>query len=156
MKRLVIALMLMFIVTSNAPARAQDIHVAHRVRALKGLTKVALVMRPTMQPEIMPNKEIGDMLEVMLSRAAPELGRLPTTNVARDWLELALTSTDHGFAVELSLYRWTRVVDTGEQVFSTVWSDARYGFGASSKNAIRDSTDALVTAFAADYSRAKR
>jgi hypothetical protein len=91
----------------------------------------------------------------MLSRSVPSLGRSNTKN-ARAWLELSLVTSDDGAALELSLYRWTRVVDSGEVVFSQVWTDSHFLFSGASDDELRKMLDKVVTSFAADYLRANR
>ena len=67
-----------------------------------------------------------------------------------------MVTTSSGAALELSLYRWTRIIDSGEEVFSKVWSDSRFSFGPTSDASLRDSLEKLVTSFSADYLRANR
>ncbi len=95
------------------------------------------------------------MVELGLHRDVPELKVSDATN-ARDWLELSVITTDAGGFLQLSVYRWAKILDSGEDVFSNVWSDSRVVFGGVSKRSLRESLDALLTSFAADYFRAKR
>ena len=138
-----------------APGASQDVLAEHKIRSLKGLAALAIVIRPSTDRDIASVKEWGDRLEVGLSRSIPSLGRSKTDN-ARAWLELGMVTTSSGAALELSLYRWTRIIDSGEEVFSKVWSDSRFSFGPTSDASLRDSLEKLVTSFSADYLRANR
>jgi hypothetical protein len=67
-----------------------------------------------------------------------------------------LVTHDDGAAVELSLYRWTKVVDSGEVVFSKVWTGAFFLFGRTREEDLKETLDTVLTSFAADYLRANR
>jgi hypothetical protein len=69
---------------------------------------------------------------------------------------LSVITTDAGGFLELSVYRWVKVLDSSEDIFSKVWWDSRVVFGGVSKKSLQQSLDALLTSFAADYFRAKR
>ncbi len=139
-------------------AFSQDILAEHKIRALKGLKTVAIVVRPggslSEDNASTSRKEWSDRLEVMLSQAIPSLGRSDTD---RAWLELNLVTSDRGAALELSLYRWTTIVDSGEVVFSRVWTSGVYSFFGSAPNEeLKKMLDKALTSFAADYLRANR
>lgn len=137
------------------PCLGQDPLAEHKIRGLKGLRTLAVVVRPNTPGEIATLKEWVDMVELGLHRDVPELKVSDATN-ARDWLELSVITTDAGGFLQLSVYRWAKILDSGEDVFSNVWSDSRVVFGGVSKRSLRESLDALLTSFAADYFRAKR
>ena len=138
------------------PCFGQDVLAGNKINGLKSLRTVAIVVRPNTPREIAGLKEWGDMVEVGLRRDVPDLGRSDDVQKAPAWLELSVITTDAGGFLELSLYRWVKVVDTGEQIFSKVWWDSRVVFGGISKRSLQDALDALVTSFAADYCRARR
>lgn len=133
-------------------ALSQDILSEQKILGLKGLTPVAVVVRPNTPREIFTPKEWGAMIEVQLSRDLPKLGRTDVDK-SKAWLELSVVTTDLGGVFELSLYRWTRILDSGEVVFSKVWSESRMVFGAVSRASGREALETLVTTFAADYLR---
>ena len=138
------------------PCFGQDALAGNMIKGLKNLRSVAVIVRPNTPREIASLKEWGDMVEVGLRRNVPDLGRLDDAQKAGAWLELSVITTDAGGFLELSLYRWVKVVDTGEEIFSKVWWDSRVVFGGISKRSLQDALDALLTSFAADYSRARR
>lgn len=150
---IVTALLLTFAVAR--PAFSQIILAEHKIRSLKALSAVAIVIRPGTDQDRANVGEWGDRLEVALTRIIPSLGR-SKTDEARAWLELSVVSTNSGASLELGLYRWTRIIDSGEEVFSKVWSDSRFMFGDTSESSLRESLDRLVTGFAADVARASR
>lgn len=137
------------------PCLSQDALAEHKIRGLKGLRTLAVVVRPNTPREIASLKEWGDMVELGLHRNVPELNRSDVKS-APAWLELNVITTDAGGFLELSVYRWAKVLDSGEDVFSKVWWDSRVVFGGVSKKSLQESLDALLTSFAADYFRAKR
>ena len=137
------------------PVAGQDVLAEHKIRSLRGLSSVAIVIRPSTDQDRANVKEWGDRLEVALTRAVPSLGRSKTDD-AKAWLELVVVSTSSGAALELGLYRWARIIDSGEEVFSKVWSDSKFMFGSPSDSSLRESLDQLVTSLAADLARANR
>lgn len=140
---------------ASQPCFGQDMLDAHKVNALKGLHSVALVFRLKTPREVASLKEWSDMIEVGLHRNAPDLAVLGTEK-SSDWLELNIITTDAGAFIEISLYRWVKVLASGEEVVAKVWWDSRAIFGGVSKHAVHESLDALLTSFAADYLRSKR
>lgn len=137
------------------PCLGQDALAEHKIRGLKGLRTLAVVLRPNTPREIVTLKEWGDMVELGLHRHLPDLKVSGATD-APAWLELSVVTTDAGGFLELSVYRWAKVVDSGEEIFAKVWWDSRAVFGGVSKKAMQESLDVLLTSFAADYLRAKR
>lgn len=137
------------------PCFGQDPLAKHKISGLKGLRTLVIVVRPNTPRQIASLKEWEDMVEVGLRRNVPELNRsdAPTASA---WLELSVITTDAGGFLELSVYRWVRVLSSGEEIFSKVWWDSRAVFGGVSKKSLQDMLDALITSFAADYFRAKR
>jgi len=95
------------------------------------------------------------MVEVNLHRNVPAL-TVVGTEKSQNWLELSIITTDAGGFVEISLYRWVKVLSSGEEIVAKVWWDSRSIFGGVSKHAIKESLDALLTSFAADYLRSTR
>ncbi len=139
------------------PCLGQDVLAASRVSALKGLRSLAVVVRPNTPKEVATVKEWGDMITVGLARNVPAISVSDSTSsqgVA--WLELSVIATDRGAVLVLSLYRWVRVRDSGEDVFTPIWSDLRAQFGDVSRSSLESPLDALITGFAADYLRANR
>ena len=156
MKRAVLAFVLLTAsVILSEPCFGQDALAEHKVRGLKGLRTLGVVVRPNTPREIASLKEWGDMVELGLHRDVPELNLSNATN-APAWLELSVITTDAGGFLELSVYRWVKVLDSSEDIFSKVWWDSRVVFGGVSKKSLQQSLDALLTSFAADYFRAKR
>ena len=155
MKRMVIALL---IVTTSftlcSPSFGQDVLADHRVRGLKGLSAVTIVFRPNTPTEIISEKEWADMVEVRLHRDVPELKLMDTNNAP--WLKLSVITTHAGGSLELSVYRWVRILDSKEEILAKVWSDSRTLFGKLSKKSLQESLNTLLTSFAADYVRSKR
>jgi hypothetical protein len=130
---------------------------ANRVSALKGLRSLAVMIRPNTPKEVATIKEWGDMVTVGLAQKAPAVNISDSTNSPNvAWLELSVITTDRGAVLVLSLHRWVRVRDSGEDVFAPVWSDHRVCFGCVSKSDLQESLDTLLTSFAADYLRANR
>lgn len=139
----------------SEPCLGQDVLAEHKVKGLKGLRTLSVVIRPNTPREIASLKEWGDMLEVGLHRVVPELTLSKATD-APAWLELSVVTTDAGGVLEISVYRWVKVLDSSEDIFSKVWWDSRFVFGGVSKKSLQESLDALLTSFAADFFRAKR
>jgi len=139
----------------SQPSLGQDVLGTHKVNALKGLRSVAIVVRPNTPREVATLKEWGDMVEVNLHRNVPAL-TVVGTEKSQNWLELSIITTDAGGFVEISLYRWVKVLSSGEEIVAKVWWDSRSIFGGVSKHAIKESLDALLTSFAADYLRSTR
>ena len=137
------------------PTQAQDLLAEHRISGLKALTSVAVLIRPNTPREIASLKEWTDIVELGVHRNIPELV-LSESATARAWLLLTIITTDEGAVVELSVYRWVRVLDTGVDTFSSVWSDSRVVFGGISRSSLEPLLNALLTSFAADYFRSKR
>lgn len=137
------------------PCFGQDPLAEDKIRGLKGLRTLAVVIRLNTPREIAGLKEWGDMVEVGLHRNVPELNRSKVRS-APAWLELSVITTDEGGFLELSVYRWAKILDSGEEIFSKVWWDSRVVFGGVSKKSLQGALDALLTSFAADYLRAKR
>ena len=137
------------------PVLGQDLLAEHKIRSLRGLSSVAIVIRPGTDQDKAKVKEWGDRLEVALTKAVPSLDRSKTDS-ARAWLELGVVSTSSGAALNLGLYRWTRIIDSGDEVFTIVWQDSRFIFGGSADSSLGESLDKLVTSFAADLARANR
>jgi hypothetical protein len=115
---------------------------------------VAIVIRVNSPTEVMSLKEWDDLLRVDLHQRAPTL-LVADTAGAQDWLELSVVTTDMGGVLDLSVYRWVRVLSSGEVIFSKVWSDQRLVIGGISRNRLRDVLDALITSIAADYQKAQ-
>jgi hypothetical protein len=86
----------------------------------------------------------------------PGLTLLSNAENAPAWLELRIVTSDAGGFLEVSVYRWVKVLASGEDIFSKVWWDSRAIFGGVSKRALQEALDTLLTSFAADYFRAKR
>jgi hypothetical protein len=134
MKRTVLALLL--VITSFAlspPCFGQDTLADHKVRGLKGLSAVARVFRFNTQTGIISPKEWTDMVELRLHREVPELKFTGTDNDAAPWLELSVITTDRGAVLELSVYRWVRVLDSKEEIIAKVWWNKVGLFGTVSK-----------------------
>jgi hypothetical protein len=149
--------LLAFLLSAVAPqlCLGQDVLAAHKVNALKGLRSIAVVLRHNTPREVASLKEWGDMIEVGLHRKVPDL-MVSDTIKSSDWFELNIITTDAGGFVEICLYRWVRVLASGEDVFAKVWSESRATFGRASKQDVQEALDTLLTSFAADYLRSKR
>ena len=148
---------LVFLLSAVAPqlCLGQDVLAAHKGNALKGLRSVAVVIRHNTPREVASLKELRDMVEVGLHQKVPDL-MVSDTIKSSDWFELNIITTDAGAFVEIGLYRWVRVLASGEEVFAKVWSDSRASFGPVSKQNLQEALDSLLTSFAADYLRSKR
>ncbi|MBI2998300.1 MAG: hypothetical protein HYY46_07570 [Deltaproteobacteria bacterium] len=153
----VIPVLVLLIASMLGPGSSlgQDPLAGHKVKGLKGLRTLALVIRPNTPREVASLKEWADMVELRLHRNVPDLTLSDAAN-APAWLELSIITTEAGGFLELSVYRWVKVLASGEETFSKVWWDSRAIFGGVSKEALQDSLDTLLTSFAADYFRAKR
>jgi len=103
-------------------AFGQDVLQKDKITALKGLDEVAIVVRPGGQLEILGIKEFSDLMVIGLKQKVPALR---VKRGAQSWLELSYIATPQVGSITLSLYRWARIVDTGESIFTTVWSDQR-------------------------------
>jgi len=134
---------------------AQDELSVHKVNALKGLNSIDIVIRPNTPREILTLKEWEDIIEVSLHRKIPSLA-VSGTKKFSNWFELSIITTDVGAFMEISLYRWVKILTSGEDVFAKVWWDSRAIFGGVSKQYLKQSLDDLLTSFAADYLRANR
>jgi len=137
------------------PCVAQDPLSQHKVRGLKNLHSIAIVLRSNTPKEIASPKEWSDFLAVGLHQMVPDLIIAPSADSASDWMELNIVTTDAGAFLELSVYRWVRLLATGDRVFTKVWWDQRVILGATDRTLLHDPLDALLTSFAADYLRAK-
>ena len=137
------------------PCFSQDVLAEHKVRGLKGLAIVAVVIRANTPHEVMSLSELGDFLEVGLQRRVTDL-RIAEPASAPNWMELSIVSTEQGGLAGISVYRWVKVVESGEETMSKVWWDERVLLGGISKQSLQQTLDTLLTAFAADYLRAKR
>jgi len=155
MNRFLAAFAFLIAIMTSHPCLGQDVLGAHKVNALKGLHSVAIVVRPNTPREVATLKEWGDMIEVGLHRNVPDL-TVSGTEKSPNWLELSIITTDVGGFIEISLYRWVKVLASGEEVVAKVWWDSRSIFGGVSKQALQQSLDALLTSFAADYLRSNR
>jgi hypothetical protein len=136
-------------------AHAQDFRDEHRVKSLRVLKDVAIVIRSNTPKEVASISEFGDMLRVSLARNAPGLRVTPPQDSA-SWLELSVIAAEGGGVVEISLYRWVRVRANGEDVVAKVWDRSEAMFGGVSREALRETIEALVTRFGADYLRATK
>lgn len=153
---LTILVFLILPIMASQSCLGQDALATEKVNALKGLRSVAIVLRLNTPREIASLKEWGDMIEVGLHRRVPDLIVVSDINKAPNWFELNLITTNDGGFVEVSLYRWVKVLASGEEVVAKVWWDARVILRGVSKQAVQESIDTLLTSFAADYLRSKR
>lgn len=113
-------------------ASAQDVLAKHKVGALKGLERVALVFRLNTPKEVIGLKTLTDIVELDLHNKVPTL-IIGTTEGSSDWLETSLITAEGGGTVELCLYRWVRVESSGERIVAKVWWDERALFGVVSR-----------------------
>jgi hypothetical protein len=155
MNRILAAITFLIAVMTSQPCLGQDVLGAHKINGLKGLHSVAIVVRPNTPREVATLKEWGDMIEVGLHRNVPDL-EVSDTEKTPNWFELSIITTDAGGFIEISLYRWVKVLTSGEEVFAKVWWDSRVIFGGVSKQALNQSLDDLLTSFSADYLRYNR
>lgn len=132
----------------------QDPLAEHKITGLKKLLTIAVVLRLNTPREIASPKEWNDMVLLGLHRHAPDLKVADTTN-APAWLELNVATTDAGGFLQLSVYRWVKVLDSGDKTFAKVWWDSRAGFGHISRSSLQELLDELLVSFSADYLRAK-
>jgi hypothetical protein len=136
-------------------ARAQDVLSDHKQRGLKRLTSIGLVIRPNVQLEILTVKEWGDLIEVRLHRDIPEL-KFEEPSDSRAWLELSVLTSDQGCVFELSVYRWVKVLDSGEEIFAKVWWGSREVLGTVERKIAIETLEPVIRSLAADYIRAQR
>jgi|GEM_PF-3457521 hypothetical protein len=155
MNRVLAAITFFIVVMNFQPCLGQDVLGTQKVNALKGLRSIAIVIRPNTPREVATLKEWSDMIEVGLHRNVPGLA-VSGTEKSPNWLELSIVTTDAGGLIEISLYRWVKILASGEEVFAKVWWDSQAIFGGVSKQALQQSLDALLTSFAADYLLANR
>lgn len=155
MNRVLGLLMFFMCALAYQPCLGQDALATSKINALKGLSSVAVVVRRNTPRELASVKEWGDMIELSLHRNAPGLA-VSDTEKSPNWLELSIITTDEGAFIEISLYRWVRVLASGEEVVAKVWWDSRVVFGGVSRSTVQQSIDALLIGFSADYLRAKR
>ena len=151
----VVALGSILVGAFSTSGQAQDVLAEHRINGLKDMRAAALVFRGSGERQSFTAKEWADLIELRLSRDAPDLS-LASTAKASVWLELNVSGSELGAAYELSVYRWVKVQGTGDEIVATVWSQATYIFGYSSDDVAKRSLDKLLTRFAADYARARR
>ncbi|GAN32368.1 MAG: hypothetical protein UZ01_01888 [Candidatus Brocadia sinica] len=139
----------------SVPGFSQDAFAEHKIKGLKGLRNLSVVIEPSTQKDIDSLKEWVDMVELGLHRKAPEI-TLSEVKKSSAWLVLSIATTEEGCFLELSIFRWVKVLDTGEEIFSKTWWDSRIIFGDVTRKSMQDALDILLTSFAADYLRAKR
>lgn len=137
------------------PSAAQDVMAEHRVAALKALPEVAIVYRRNVTYEPMPFKELTDMVRVGLARHVPSLAVNEKADATLPWLHVDLISSEGAATLTLTLYRWVLIRGPAESTFSPVWTDTRLIVGHPNRDVLRVSLDSLLTAFGADYLRAK-
>ena len=148
----------LIIVSAILPATcfSQDVLAVHKTRGLKGISSLAVVVRPNTPVEIASIREWVDMIELGLHRHVRDLRLLDNPNDAPAWLELSVITIDRGGSLELSVYRWVNVIGTGEDIVAKVWWDSRILVGNLSKKSYQEILEVLLNGFAADYLRAKR
>jgi hypothetical protein len=143
-----------FVGVNPCVAAGQDPDAARKVAGLKGLHTVAVVVRNNAPREFITPREWGETVEIALRRAIPGL-ELADTEHAPAWIEVNVITTDAGCYLELSVQRWTRLVESGEDTFSKVWWDSELEIGRISRSGLQESLDGLLKSFAADYARAR-
>jgi hypothetical protein len=144
------------LIVGHLPLKAQDPFAKQKLTGVKGLKSVALVIRPNTKKELIGSKELGDSTEVGLHARMPELKIEPDPSKATAWLEVSIITADGGGSLELSVYRWVKVLDSGEEMSAKVWWDSRIILGTVSKKDIEETLETLLTSFAADYLRANK
>lgn len=158
MKRNILVLATAFAALAQAQlCTAQDALADSRVAALRALQSVAIVVRPTIRKEILTVPECADIIEIALAQKVPALDVSDSTDsegVA--WLEVMLMTSESGTVIELSVYRWVKVQDSGEVIFAPVWSKMTAHYGEGTRSKIEGILHGLTTSFAADYLRANR
>ncbi len=137
-------------------AQGQDVLRKHKITALKGLEDIYIVLRPNVMTEVISQREIVDTCELNLRQRLPELRIRKKIENARNWLELSYITTQHGGFVEISLYRWVKVITTGEDVFTSVWNDKKVIFGSVDRGSLRDAIETILVSFAVDFMRANQ
>ncbi len=158
MKRALLAwvlLVLPAVLTEPCFGLGQDVLVQRKIQGLKGLHTLAIVVRHNAPREFVTPREWGDMVETGLHSDVPQL-KLSDPQHAPAWLEVNVITTDTGSFLELSVQRWTRLVESGEDTFSKVWWDSEMEIGHISKSGLQESLNALLRSFAADYFRAQQ
>ncbi len=134
---------------------AQEFNATSKIAALRAVTRVAIVIRPNLKEEIYSLKELGQVSNVVLKGRLPQLEQVDTSET-QNWLELTITTAENGAALELSLYKWVTVDETGESVFCHVWTNSQYIFGEPTRQAIKGAIDDLAISFASDYAQAEK
>ena len=148
-------LLIVFAIVFNSGARAQEQRQPHRITVLKNVSVVALVGRSNDEAKLFSLSEINEMLTEDLRAKLPELKISTEANSCDTWLELSYVTSDRGMKADLSLYRWVRIKDTGDEVFIPVWNQPTPLItGQIDKAYFKAKIDDLMTAFAADYGRA--
>ena len=136
-------------------AAAQDVMQLNEQAALKGLRRVAIVLRANTPTQVVTTRELGDMVRVSLNKSLPQLSVSDSVyETGVSWLEVSIISTDQGGTLEMSLHRWVRIRDSDSDAFVPVWSTMRASFGGMPRSSIQESVDEIITRFAATYLRA--
>lgn len=137
-----------------APLVGQATLSEHMISGIKGLRSLAIGVRMNDQFAVASAKEMADIIEVALHRSIPEL-HLSNSDSSSSWLELNVVAGEDGGMLELSTYRWVRVLESGIDIFTKVWWDQRVIVGTLSRHALQENIESLATSFAADVIRAK-
>lgn len=146
----------------SSTAVAQDTLRADQYKSLKGLSELTLLVHQPEKPDAafvsklgLDPKALADLMTIAFARRAPKLHIGNETRSDKPYLEVSWAGTTTAVLVSISLWRSARLDSGNERTPAIVW-DRRSLLLAPDQKAIRDSLDALVVAFAADYERANR
>jgi hypothetical protein len=141
------------VLVASAASYAQDALAEHRIRGLKDLTSVAIVFRETDELKIADQKELASIIRVSLARDVKDLDIIANPEEAGDLLQVTyvLVKNGGGF-MELSVARWVKLDDT--DLIATTWNAGRVLVGKVTAERLKETLQALLTNFAADYKKA--
>ena len=134
MKRsLMLGFLFILLSVLNPHLHAQDILKSHRITGLKNLKQIALVARFNDTAKLISVTEIDDLVTVALKLKIPDLVMSMSAEESDRWLEVNYVTDTHGMLIELTLYRWARIKDTGDDIFTPVWHESKFGVGTIDK-----------------------
>jgi hypothetical protein len=150
------------VVCFTTAALAQDPLREEQYKSLKGLPEITVIIHQPNDSDGLPAliatlgldpKALGDLMKVAFSKNVPSLRLSDKFQNDKPYLEISWFGNAAAMSLSMNLWRWTRIQDTNESVFATVWSAGTL-FISPNRQRIRDKLDDFATAFAADYLRA--